>query len=146
MKLPDLFYNIFSCINLIFQLMFFLHLPSSLYMASDYCCKLEKPQLLPLLMLTFFFSYHIHSSVFRTKWTSPLHHFNSSRQLVASSLTHQGLAPLCVPDACCMLFATVFLTHLCTSSRSVFYSIGRTFLQSKKATRLTGWLSYFITL
>ena len=45
------------------------------------------------------------------KWTSPLQ--------LPVSLTHEGLAPLCVPDACCMPFATIFLTHLCTSSRSV---------------------------
>ena len=47
----------------------------------------------------------------RTKWTSP--------HQLPKSLIHEGLAPLCVPDACCMPFATIFLTHLCTSSRSV---------------------------
>ena len=48
-----------------------------------------------------------HLRLLRTKWTSPLQ--------LPKSLIHEGLAPLCVPDACCMPFATILLTHLCTS-------------------------------
>ena len=77
---------------------------------------------MPMLMLKGLLT----ADKFKTKWTSPFQ--------VPTFLTHEGLVPLCVPDACCMLFATVFLTHLCTSSRSVFCSIGRTFPIEQKRT------------